>query len=1157
MKNRLISFVSALCILASCIVCQPVSFAESNKTSAAGGTTEDVTVAKVVFGDNAEQFGFSSVATGDGVMNYVTKNGVKGLTLNNVDKNQNSYLYFNFSDSFAKEVSDGSVFDFEIEYYSESNAYVEFIYDSVITESTRGKWIDMGNDLAWKTYTVTIDDAFFGERLAKNSDFYITSLCAARDIQNNNYSPSSVKPIIKSVTVTKHTAAKPITVVSETYESGNTFEWYKESKPIANKITNTFDEAVDVNITYKATDHNQNTRWQKMESLKIAAKETIENEVNIETDYCSLYDYIVEIEIPAKSVSYSYDMFDFAIVKTDPNGIKDDKVFYQVSYSRYPEKESSDMIDMIRKSNAAGVREGLYRYSFGTGHTVVMRDKYKKLFEELRENDLKVALVLMYWSPYTDGIALKETLSYTDGYPAGIKEDLYNFLKVATDETKDLAVMYEVWNEPNLEGFGFTSGEQTSKGYMTLVKDTSKHLRELAPDAEIITGAYAYTYEKSITSKNAEVGQDFHKRMVDMGVTDYCDGFSIHTYNVRQYEDENVFDIFNWYKEYAEEVSGKDDVSIWVTECGNPIGTYCETDEMQAYKNMRVLLADRSMRLKIDGASAVYRFEKMGPRLNDREDMFGVVGQGEPRNLEDNARRFVPHEAFVASTALSYILANSEAVNHTKTDENMWIEEYDSSKFGKDIAAIWYEKDEKVKTFDLGCNEISVFDMYGNETKLKSGNGKYTFVVSETPFYVMGDFDKVTVCDESVLTYNNIEISAAQGDVVRIEAYKEGALDGSVIEMDMPDFAELIKTEEFKDGKGAVEYRLRPGYDGTMYINGCLKENGAASEYMRFRFIVSDQIAAEVSNAFPGGSDYNIWQLVFNITNNSLSEVATGKIRINSPSELKGEYDIDIGNVLKGKTSKIVANIPEVRRKQMYYLNYDVLLDNGTSYNYNQQLDFTIAPKRKTDIVIDGKIDKGEWNKSTSMISDSEENLKLITNWGGTNDLSGYAMIQWDEEKLYMFASVSDDVHSNPNTADRLWAGDSIQFAVYKPEFKTVAMGQDTVDFNEIGIALLEDGPAVYKYKDQYNAADKIGEVKNCEAAVVRDEANKVTNYEFAITWNELFGSDVEFKSGDTIGYSALYNDDDGSGRRGYMEYASGIGTVKDRSLFTYLNLVD
>jgi hypothetical protein len=36
-----------------------------------------------------------------------------------------------------------------------------------------------------------------------------------------------------------------------------------------------------------------------------------------------------------------------------------------------------------------------------------------------------------------------------------------------------------------------------------------------------------------------------------------------------------------------------------------------------------------------------------------------------------------------------------------------------------------------------------------------------------------------------------------------------------------------------------------------------------------------------------------------------------------------------------------------------------------------------------------------------------------------------------------------------------------------------------------------------------------------------------------------------------------LVNDNDGTGRRGWMEYASGIGQTKNSTLFTYLKLVE
>lgn len=1157
-KNKLLSLCLAFCIITASFVCPISAFANEKEEQV---QPEGDIVAYAEFGNGVKSTGFANVTTGTGTFKEESKKAVKGLSLTANANSKDAYVYFNFDNNFAYQVSDGSVFDIEVTYYSENNAYFEFVYDSVITESTRGKFTEVGNDLSWKTTKYTIDDAYFGERLDGGADFWLAAVTWARATHINRKTASPANSVIKSVKVTRHIAQKPVTLIAETHESGNTFEWYKEQKTISNTVTNSFDEDVAVNITYRAKDQNNITHWQQSETVNLKAKETVKKDINIDTDYCSLYNYIVEFEIPSKGIKYEYNPFEFAIVKTDPDGIANDLMYWCAHVTRYKAEQASDLMEMVKKSNSAGVRSGLERHTFGADGLSKFKDNDKFMIDEAKRLNLKLALILNYWSPHLSDKAIttqQAALSNVNGYSEATKKDMYEWVKVITDEGKDVLSAYEMWNEPNLASFGFKNFDETTKGYFNYVKLMREYLNELDPGKPVVIGSYANPYGNySTVEVNGEgSAKRFHELIVDMGIADYSDGVSFHPYNVRQYEDEDMFDKLNWYVDYMEQKSGKKNMVAWITELGNPIGQYVETDEKQAYKNVRECLVNMSGRVNFNAPTAIYNLERLGPS-SDREDNFGNIDPGDPKVLRKNARAFVPRDAYISLTGMNYVLGNATSVSYQKTDENMWIEQFKSKKFGKNIAALWYEADEKQKTFDLGCNELTVFDPYGNETKLKSVNGKYTFTVSQTPFYVMGNFDKVTECETLETVYSDIEVSAAQGDILKFEVTKANAPNGSTIDMQVPDFAEPLKNASFNNGKAFVEYSLTPGYNGTMYITGTVNENGEPSQYIRVRLTVSDAIDSTVTNKFPGGNDYNVWQMVFDITNKSLSNVAKGKIRINSPKELKGEYDFDIGNVLKGKTSRITVNCPDVSRKQLYYLDYDIILDNGSTYNFNQQLDFTIAPKVKNKITVDGKIEQGEWNLSTAMISDSAENVKQIADWAGANDLSGYTMMQWDEDKLYLFASITDDIFSNPNETSRLWAGDSIQFGVYNPEYAHIAQGQGLSDFNEIGIALLKDGPKVYKFKDQYKAQDKIGEVTNCEVAVVRDETTKTTNYEFAIPWESLFGKQMTYKAGDRIGYSVLYNDDDGSGRRGWIEYASGIGLTKNTKLFTYLNLVD
>ena len=127
-----------------------------------------------------------------------------------------------------------------------------------------------------------------------------------------------------------------------------------------------------------------------------------------------------------------------------------------------------------------------------------------------------------------------------------------------------------------------------------------------------------------------------------------------------------------------------------------------------------------------------------------------------------------------------------------------------------------------------------------------------------------------------------------------------------------------------------------------------------------------------------------------------------------------------------------------------------------------------------------------------------------------------------------------------------------LQSVIFK-DSGVVLIGQAGTTFHEIGIALSPTGPSVYRYLSQDNFYSA-GEVENAEAMVKRT-GNK-TIYELKIPWKNLLLPNQQPKEGDTLGYSFLINEDDGEGRNGWIEYASGIGLSKDTSLFTVLKLI-
>ena len=106
---------------------------------------------------------------------------------------------------------------------------------------------------------------------------------------------------------------------------------------------------------------------------------------------------------------------------------------------------------------------------------------------------------------------------------------------------------------------------------------------------------------------------------------------------------------------------------------------------------------------------------------------------------------FVARKAYVDITGMNYLLANSEADNkgNYAKSNGSYIYRYKSEKFNKDILSLWRSGSVENVTLDLGTNEIEYSDSCGNLTKLYSDNGKYSFVLSDRPFYIFGKLKKV------------------------------------------------------------------------------------------------------------------------------------------------------------------------------------------------------------------------------------------------------------------------------------------------------------------------------------------------------------------------------------------------------------------------------
>ena len=159
----------------------------------------------------------------------------------------------------------------------------------------------------------------------------------------------------------------------------------------------------------------------------------------------------------------------------------------------------------------------------------------------------------------------------------------------------------------------------------------------------------------------------------------------------------------------------------------------------------------------------------------------------------------------------------------------------------------------------------------------------------------------------------------------------------------------------------------------------------------------------------------------------------------------------------------------------------------------------------------------------------------------------------WDEENMYFAADVTDNYFNAAESGYNQYKGDDIQIGVFYGDGGHVAIGQANTSFHEIGLALTENGAEAYRWRAQDDAIP-VGLINNIDLRVINK--GEKTYYEAKIPWETLLKPNQQPKEGDEILFTFLFNDNDGSGRRGWIEYTGGIGESKDSTLFAKMKLI-
>lgn len=250
----------------------------------------------------------------------------------------------------------------------------------------------------------------------------------------------------------------------------------------------------------------------------------------------------------------------------------------------------------------------------------------------------------------------------------------------------------------------------------------------------------------------------------------------------------------------------------------------------------------------------------------------------------------------------------------------------------------------------------------------------------------------------------------------------------------------------------------------------------------------------------------------------------------------EGPITIDRPLVIKAYAEKQGLSASEV---STFY--YTLPLEEGVTHTEQELFFDNLAGGKalpvfyKEGFAIDGSL--AEWGQESyvelPLVNGSPPSN--LANWEGVDDLSAKVMFAYDENNLYLGAEIKDNVHYTLPGAS-MWSADSIQFA----------SGTDTVFGPEYGFAHADGQADIWSWSLGAALLDK---------EVIQLKTNRtgdVIVYEAAIPWEAL----QQEKPEKVLPFNILFNDNDGSGRKNWVEWTPGIGKFKDQNAFGNLVLI-
>lgn len=757
--------------------------------------------------------GFSKVEFGTTkTVKTETVDGATYWELQTSDSKTSSYINFAISDSVVKDIKDGRAYKLYIDYLDsevedvpsdeeeglKGKSFFALEYDSVGNTNKFGDITYLENSGMWKTAVIDIDDARFKNAYSWTYDFRLTTYCEGATF------PSSRCPVvIKGVRLVEEDYKALLFASASTDEVGNAFEDYKEEKIISTTITNKSDKHINATLKLKAVLGGKRTAFETTKEVTLDAGETLEFDTALNLSECGLYDWVVEAVSADADVKTEQDTIKFAIIKTDPNGILNESVFIDEKLKDPTKAQIDEMLDLVKKSNAGGIRTGFNWINVqptADSEISIAGTKEELFAKSAKEHGLKVQWLLSNghekitgkWSNWPlDATTQAEYLKYAE-YAA------------KNSDISEVAAGIEIGNEPDVSSFN--NNKMTDVQYAELIKAVASKIKSVS---DIPVNAYSFTgliYGKNETWLNTGIAN---------GALENIDNVTYHPYDWFEPVELSAKSTGKKAEELTKKIQAVNpDAKMAVSEQGvSRQFKYISSDREQGAATARTVmyyqvrdLARYFTVFKLNHVSALEQ--------SHVEDGFGLVKSANSKYADDSGKVLVPTDAYLSFAAMNYILADSTPLGVYDLGENVAANGFMSNKFGarvltlntcEDRASPREEKYQMI-SLNLGTNKITFYDDFGNAKEITSTDGIYKFSLDERPIYIVGNIKDPTLATSGVGIEKN-EITLKKGESEKIEVFGNSNYTVDVKATDNIDYS----FEKIANGTGYIKLTDKTG----------------------------------------------------------------------------------------------------------------------------------------------------------------------------------------------------------------------------------------------------------------------------------------------------------------------------------------------------------